>query len=93
MGIRGCSLGTPEEVKEGVYYTLRTLKPRVFIPMHAVVQGQIYREFIDECGGQFESIQMAAADNRGDHLIYKDGKTRDPKVGGGRQATMEGGSK
>ena len=46
MGIRGCSLGAPDEVKEGIYYTLETLNPRVFIPMHASAQGHVYREFI-----------------------------------------------
>lgn len=93
MGITGCSLGTPDEVKEGVYYTLRTLKPRVFIPMHAGTQGQIYREFIAECSGQFESVRMAAADNRGDHLVYKKGKIEDPKAASYHKASMEGGSR
>lgn len=86
MGILGCSLGTPEQVKEGVCYTLKTLEPRVFIPMHAGVQGHRYREFIAEHQGQFESVQMVAADNRGDHFHYKNGKIVDPK-GNGRQAS------
>jgi ankyrin repeat protein len=86
MGIRGCSLGRPDEVKEGIEYTLKTLKPKVFIPMHAGAQGHLYRDFIDECQVQFPSIQMVAADNRGDHFVYKKGKIRDPKGDGTRQA-------
>jgi ankyrin repeat protein len=79
LGIRGCSLGSPEEVKEGVEYTLKTLKPRVFIPMHAGAQGDVYHEFIDGIQGDFPSIQMVAQDNRGDHFTYNGGKIKNPK--------------
>jgi ankyrin repeat protein/L-ascorbate metabolism protein UlaG (beta-lactamase superfamily) len=79
MGIRGCSLGQPPQVKEGVYYALKTLKPKVFIPMHAMGQGWAYREFVDEAQREFKSIEMAAPDNRGDHFVYKKGKIKDPK--------------
>jgi ankyrin repeat protein len=89
MGIRGCSLGSPEEVLEGVEYTLKTLAPRVFIPMHAGNQGHIYREFIDDIQGDFPSIQMAAPDNRGDHFTYKRGKISSPKGMIARQARAE----
>ncbi|UCG52123.1 MAG: ankyrin repeat domain-containing protein [Candidatus Latescibacterota bacterium] len=92
MGIRGCSLGRPDEVKEGIYYTLKTLKPKVFIPMHAGAVGHLYREFIEEGQGQFESIQMVAADNRGDHFVYKKGKIKDPKETATHQARAEGGN-
>jgi hypothetical protein len=93
MGITGCSLGAPDEVKEGVCYTLKTLEPRVFIPMHASAQGHQYREFIKECEGQFASIQMVAPDNRGDHFHYKNGKIEDPRGNGSRHAHARGGSK
>jgi hypothetical protein len=89
MGILGCSLGRPDEVKEGIYYTLKTLQPRVFLPMHAGTQGHLYREFIEECQEQFPSIQMAAPDNRGDHFVYKKGKIIDPKRIGAHQARVD----
>jgi len=92
MGIRGCSLGRPDEVKEGIYYTLKTLKPKVFIPMHAGTQGHVYREFIEECQEQFTSIQMVAADNRGDHFVYSKGKIKDPQDVGTHQARAGGGA-
>ena len=47
--------------------------------MHARAQGHLYREFIEECQGNFPSIQMVAADNRGDHFLYSKGKIIDPK--------------
>jgi hypothetical protein len=92
MGIRGCSLGRPDEVKEGIYYTLETLEPKVFIPMHAGTQGHLYREFIEECQGQFASIQMVAAANRGDHFVYSKGKITDPKDLETHQARAGGGA-
>jgi L-ascorbate metabolism protein UlaG (beta-lactamase superfamily) len=92
MGIRGCSLGQPDEVKEGIYYTLKKLQPKVFIPMHARAEGHLYREFIEECRAEFASIQMVAPDNRGDHFVYKKGKIEDPKDTRTQQARAGGGN-
>lgn len=89
MGIRGCSLGSPEEVMEGVHYTLRKLEPKIFIPMHAGAQGHLYRQFIGECQAQFPSIQMVAPDNRGDHFVYSKGRIKDPRSIETEQARAE----
>jgi ankyrin repeat protein/L-ascorbate metabolism protein UlaG (beta-lactamase superfamily) len=86
MGIRGCSLGAPDEVKEGIYYTLEKLDPKVFIPMHAQAEGVAYHEFIEECQKVFAGIQMVAPDNRGDHFVYDHGTIVDPKRDDSRQA-------
>jgi len=93
MGILGCSLGHPEEVREGIHYTLKTLKPKVFIPMHARARAHLYREFIDECQPLFKSVQMVAPDNRGDHFIYKQEKIEDPKGTGALQDRADKGQK
>ncbi|MFH1755589.1 MAG: ankyrin repeat domain-containing protein [Candidatus Latescibacterota bacterium] len=89
MGIRGCSLGRPDEVKEGVLYTLKKLNPRVFIPMHAGAQGHVYQEFIEEIQGELPSMQMVAPDNRGDHFVYQEGKIKNPKGMPSRQARAD----
>ncbi len=89
MGIRGCSLGSPEQVKEGVHHVLKTLGPRAFIPMHAAAQGHLYREFIEECRKQFPAVEMAAPDNRGDHFVYSKGKLTDPKRDETRHARLD----
>jgi hypothetical protein len=91
FGIRGCSLGAPDEVKEGIHYALKTLKPKVFIPMHARSDGHLYREFIGECSKEFGSVQMVAPGNRGDHFHYVKGKIKDPKYVDMRQASAGGG--
>ena len=55
--------------------------------MHARAQGHLDWEVIEKCQGQFDSIQMVAADNRGAHFIYRKGKIKDPKSRDGtRQA-------
>ena len=46
-GIRGCSLGEPEQVKQGLYYTLNKLQPKLFIPMHAGGHTFAYKEFVE----------------------------------------------
>ena len=79
MVILGCSLGNPPQVRDGVIYTLETLKPKVFIPMHAQTREKDYRTFVDGIKGQFESIQMAVPGNRGDHFVYSKGKLTDPR--------------
>lgn len=89
MGIRGCSLGTPEQVKEGVCYTLEKLKPKAFIPMHAGAEGSMYRDFIEEHRARFASVQMVAPENRGDHFVFKKGKIEDPKADGRHASVMD----
>jgi ankyrin repeat protein len=89
MGIRGCSLGRPDEVKEGVEYTLKILEPKVFIPMHAGAQGHLYHEFIGGIQEAFPSVQMVAPDNRGDHFVFEDGRITDPKRINSRQARAD----
>ncbi|MBN2072161.1 MAG: ankyrin repeat domain-containing protein [Candidatus Krumholzibacteriota bacterium] len=79
MGIRGCSLGQPDQVKEGIEYTLEKLRPMVFIPMHASADGSAYREFIGGISEKFSKTGMVAPENRGDHFIYKKGKIIDPR--------------
>jgi L-ascorbate metabolism protein UlaG (beta-lactamase superfamily) len=79
MGILGCSLGNPAQVKDGVIYALETLKPKVFIPMHAQTRENDYRKFIDGIKGRFESVQMVTPGNRGDHFVYSKGMITDPK--------------
>jgi L-ascorbate metabolism protein UlaG (beta-lactamase superfamily) len=74
MPISGCGFGDQEAVKMGVHYAIETLKPRVFFPMHAGGAEHRYREFIADCKNNFPQTQMRAADARGDHFRYRDGR-------------------
>jgi ankyrin repeat protein/L-ascorbate metabolism protein UlaG (beta-lactamase superfamily) len=74
MPISGCGFGDQEAVKMGVHYTLETLKPKVFIPMHGGRSSYRYHEFIADCKDKFTGVQMEAPRNRGDHFRYRDGR-------------------
>ncbi|UCG60843.1 MAG: ankyrin repeat domain-containing protein [Candidatus Zixiibacteriota bacterium] len=73
LPITGCSLGTPESVKEGVYYALPKIEPRVFFPQHSGTASFRYREFADDAGETGYTVKIPCADNRGDCFLYKDG--------------------
>jgi len=77
MPISGCGFGDQEAVKMGVHYTLETLKPKVFIPMHAGNNSWRYHEFIADCRDKFPDTRMDAPVNRGDLLYYREGAVSD----------------
>lgn len=68
--ISGCGFGAPEVVKEGVEYTLETLRPHLFVPMHSGNMEHRYRTFVDECRERFPEVRMHAAEARGDCVPY-----------------------
>jgi L-ascorbate metabolism protein UlaG (beta-lactamase superfamily) len=74
MPISGCGFGDQEAVKMGVHYALEALEPRVFIPMHSGGGEYRYRDFISDCKDKFPDVQMEAAENKGDHYRYRDGR-------------------
>jgi hypothetical protein len=70
-GIRGCSLGEPEQVKRGLYYTLEKLQPELFIPMHAGSHSFAYKDFIDEARADGIDQSMKYPVHKGDFFLYK----------------------
>jgi len=72
--ILGCSLGTPESVQLGAHYAIKTLKPKVFMPMHSGQATYRYRDFVAEAAERNYQTQLAYALNEGDRFIYRDGK-------------------
>ncbi len=74
LPISGCNFGDQVAVKMGVNYALRTLKPRVFFPMHGGDLTKRYQVFNDELRDEYPNIRMEAAELRGDHFHYSDGK-------------------
>jgi len=81
MPISGCGFGDQEAVKMGVHYTIETLQPAVFIPMHSGGNPFRYQEFVADCGQKFPHTEMLAVQNRGDHFLYAGGEI-------GRQASL-----
>jgi ankyrin repeat protein/L-ascorbate metabolism protein UlaG (beta-lactamase superfamily) len=74
MPISGCGFGDQVAVKMGVHYTLDTLKPLVFLPMHSGGGEYRYQEFVTEAKKDFPDIEMRAPRVGGDHFRYRDGR-------------------
>jgi len=70
-GIRGCSLGEPEQVKQGLYYTLNTLQPKLFVPMHSGGHTFTYKEFVETAEADGIKTRMKYVVHKGDRFDYK----------------------
>jgi L-ascorbate metabolism protein UlaG (beta-lactamase superfamily) len=71
LPISGCSLGTPESVREGVIYALEKLTPRVFFPQHSMNAEYRLREFADDLKEHGFTVQTACPENSGDCFFYQ----------------------
>jgi ankyrin repeat protein len=69
--IRGCGLGTPDQVKAGTYYTLEKLHPALFVPMHIGTYSFEYKAFVDKAKEAGLSTEMEYVVNKGDRFVYK----------------------
>ncbi|NTV84293.1 MAG: hypothetical protein HGA23_08350, partial [Bacteroidales bacterium] len=72
--IRGCSLGTPEQVKTGTYYTVEKLHPSLFVPMHSgsyTFQNKIFTDQARE-NGLTQNMKYLTA--KGDRFEYRKGE-------------------
>ena len=63
-----------EEVKEGLFYTLNKLSPKVFFPMHARNNENLYLQFKQEALDKNVSTPIICADLKGDRFFYSGGK-------------------
>ncbi len=70
MGITGCSLGRPPEVKAGVVYAIEKLAPKALFPQHSLGQEHRYQEFADEVAERNFPTKINCAVNRGDRFFY-----------------------
>ncbi|MEW5924150.1 MAG: ankyrin repeat domain-containing protein [Candidatus Zixiibacteriota bacterium] len=73
LPITGCSLGTPETVKEGAYYALDKLKPKIFFPQHSGQAPFQYKEFANDAKQAGYTLKISCADSRGDAFVYENG--------------------
>ncbi len=69
-GIRGCSLGRPEQVKQGIYYTLEKLQPKLFVPMHSGSHSFSYKEFVETAKNDGIDQKMKYVIHKGDRFKY-----------------------
>ena len=71
LPISGCNFGDHVAVEIGADYTLRTLAPEMFLPMHGGFFECRYGPANAECRRKFPDIRTATIENRGDHLRYR----------------------
>ncbi len=74
-GIRGCSLGQPEQVKQGIYYTVEKLQPKLFVPMHSGAHTCEYKLFAEQAKRDGIDQEMKCVFHKGDHFTYKKDNT------------------
>lgn len=72
LPITGCSLGTPESVREGYLYALKKLSPKVFFPQHAMNREYVFRQISDDMKESGITIQPCCVENSGDCIHYRD---------------------
>jgi L-ascorbate metabolism protein UlaG (beta-lactamase superfamily) len=71
--ITGCSLGVPDQVKAGTYYTLEKLQPGLFLPMHAGAYTLACKSFIEQARKDGLTQPMKYVITKGDRFEYKKG--------------------
>jgi ankyrin repeat protein/L-ascorbate metabolism protein UlaG (beta-lactamase superfamily) len=69
--IRGCGLGQPAQVKLGIEYMIKTLNPKMFVPMHAGEFTSEYKKLADEIAGNNYSTQIKWVAAKGDRFTYQ----------------------
>jgi L-ascorbate metabolism protein UlaG (beta-lactamase superfamily) len=69
LPISGCGFGDLEPVHAGSDYTLETLKPAVFSPMHGGQDSGRYRDFVAERQDLFPEVRMVPVTDRGDRIL------------------------
>jgi ankyrin repeat protein/L-ascorbate metabolism protein UlaG (beta-lactamase superfamily) len=75
LPVSGCNFGDQVAVKIGTEYTLETLQPKLFLPMHGGRQSTPrYRDFIQELGDRFPHSRTETLYCAGDHFMYRNGK-------------------
>jgi len=80
-GIRGCSLGRPEQVKQGIYYTLDKLQPELFVPMHSGAHSFAYKEFAETAKKDGYDQKMQPVFHKGDYFMYSKDETKSELTG------------
>jgi ankyrin repeat protein len=71
LPISGCNFGDHVAVEIGADWTLRTLEPAMFLPMHGGFMECRYGPANAECNRRFPGIWTATVENRGDFVRYR----------------------
>ncbi len=76
LPISGCGFRDPEAVRNGIFYTLKRLKPDVMFPMHWFGLEYQYQEFARDAEKENPKTIFACAEAKGDYFLYANGKIK-----------------
>jgi ankyrin repeat protein/L-ascorbate metabolism protein UlaG (beta-lactamase superfamily) len=76
LNVTGCHAHDPDALREGTYYTLEKLEPKVVIPTHASTREYVYFEAAERAAEDGITISYACPKGRGDRFFYSDGSAR-----------------
>lgn len=75
--VSGCNFRDKVSLKQGVYYTIRKMKPKIVFPMHGGSDSSKYIDFIKTAKKDGIKAPFHYALSEGDWFFYKDGKMKD----------------
>jgi ankyrin repeat protein/L-ascorbate metabolism protein UlaG (beta-lactamase superfamily) len=70
VNVTGCHAHDPERLKEGNFYTIRELEPKVLVPTHALDREYLYVEAAEELSAAGAATDFCCPGNRGDSYFY-----------------------
>jgi ankyrin repeat protein len=70
LPVTGCSLGDPESVKRGYYYTVEKLSPKLMFPMHGGNNNPRYKEYAEEARELGLEDRFQFPIDKGDRFMY-----------------------
>ncbi len=75
--VSGCNFRDKVSLKQGVYYTIKNMKPKIVFPMHGGADSSNYIEFIKAAEKDGIKAPFHYALSEGDWFFYKNGKMKD----------------
>ncbi len=76
INVTGCHAHNPDALREGSYYTLEKLSPRVVIPTHAGGNEHRYMQAIERAAEDGIEVPYACPKCSGDRFVYSGGTIR-----------------
>ena len=76
LNVTGCHAHNPDALREGTYYTIDKLSPRVVIPTHAGTREHAYAEAVEKAAEDGIKTAYVCPMCRGDRFVYNDGAMR-----------------
>jgi len=70
LNVTGCHAHGEAPLREGTYYTLDKLQPKMMIPTHGLDREEVYGQFVERMKKDGYYVKTFTAENRGDWFEY-----------------------